>query len=141
MTSLWDQEAEESSIDLVSKVVMEKMDLFEEGPLVIAENFCISAFENMCKNLMHKSPQYKAIIDSVLPDVIVIDSYIGCPALTDANIPWVWLFSAAPLLAFNDLELPPPWSGIDKVFFTTYRGVYNFTLTPAPHPPPPASDP
>lgn len=115
MTSLWDQDEEESEIDPVSQSVIDNMDLFEEGSLVMAEKFCVSAFENMCRNLKSKSDQYKQILDSVQPNIIVIDSYIGSPILTEANVPWVWLFSAAPLLVYNNPELPPPWSGRGQI--------------------------
>ena len=103
--------SEGSAVDMVSQIVLDNMDIFERGSLAMAEGFQIFGFGEMLKALRAKDEQYKTILAKVKPDLIVIDSYVGSPTLTDSGIPWVWLFSAAPLLALNNHSLPPPWSG------------------------------
>ena len=102
---------ERPAVDMVSQIVLDRMDMFEKGSLAMAEGFTMIGFGEMLKALRAKDEQYKKILAKVRPDLIVIDSYIGSPTLTNSGIPWVWLFSAAPLLALNNHSLPPPWSG------------------------------
>ena len=83
-----------------------------EGPLDIAQKFFLAAAEKMFADNKERDIQYHEIIDKVKPDVIISDNYICSPVLTNQpGIPWVWLFSAAPHLAFDDERIPPAWSG------------------------------
>jgi len=82
------------------------------SPIEIVEGFCVKATEKMLNDNKVKDDFYKEIIDRVKPDVIVIDSYICSPALTNSGIPWVWLFSASPSLCLNEAHIPPAWSGM-----------------------------
>ena len=72
-------------------------------------------------------PILKEIISRLKPDLIVVDAYIGSPSITNSGIPWVFIFSAGPLLVLYDPEkMPPPASGnnfyhqiiINNVHFT-----------------------
>ncbi|XP_054152634.1 NDP-glycosyltransferase YjiC-like [Oppia nitens] len=87
-------------------------DIFRDSSLVIAKHFQAMGFEGMFSMLTARKERYQQIIDELQPDVIVVDSYVGCYPLTNSGRPWVWLFSASPLFAFNNRKLPPPWSGL-----------------------------
>ncbi|XP_054154076.1 uncharacterized UDP-glucosyltransferase YdhE-like [Oppia nitens] len=83
-----------------------------EDPIVIAEKFFLSAARKMFADSKDREAQYADIIERVKPDVIVSDNYVDIPAITNSGIPWIWLFSAAPHLAFLDSRIPPSWSGL-----------------------------
>ena len=120
---------EKSDGDHLSQLVLEKMDVFEQGSLEITEKFIIGNLDNMLNNLKSKSEQYRDILNSMVIDLIVIDSYIGNPILTESGIPWVWLYSAAPLMIFNNAELPPPWSGmLVWEIFNNFISIYKTTI-------------
>jgi len=82
------------------------------------EKFCVKAMEKMLSDNKERDDIYKDILRRVKPDIIVIDSYICSPALTNSGIPWVWLFSAAPHMCLPLMQpdesvnyIPPAWSG------------------------------
>ena len=102
----------DSEMDGTSAQVLKHKDAFKEGSLAMTEKFVINGFSLMTRFFMEKDTQYKEIIARVKPDLIVIDSYIGSPTLTNSGIPWVWLYSAAPLMAWNDENMSPAWSGM-----------------------------
>jgi len=81
------------------------------SPIEVTEKFVSVGFGKMLEHLRDKDSQYEQIIARVKPDVIVIDSYICSPTLTNSNIPFVRLCSAAPLLQLNSNKTPPAWSG------------------------------
>ena len=57
-------------------------------------------------------PILKEIISRLKPDLIVVDAYMCSPSVTNSGIPWVYIFSAGPLLVLYDPEkMPPPASG------------------------------
>src|SRR5262249_51906097 len=52
------------------------------------------------------------ILDSVKPDVIVLDQFISIPAVEKSGIPWVWSWSGNPLWMYgNDFDVPPARMG------------------------------
>ncbi|CAG2170397.1 unnamed protein product, partial [Oppiella nova] len=55
------------------------------------------------------------ILAKVRPDLVVIDAYIGSPALIKSDLPFIVIYSAAPLMLFNCDNLPPPWSGLPSL--------------------------
>ncbi|CAG2182666.1 unnamed protein product, partial [Oppiella nova] len=65
----------------------------------------------MLSNLKTIDSQYERILAKVRPDLVVIDAYIGSPALIKSGLPFIVIYSAAPLILFNCDNLPPPWSG------------------------------
>ena len=66
----------------------------------------------MTEHDQKSEPMLKEIIERVKPDLLVVDAYICSPSVTNSGIPWVWIFSAGPLLVVYDPEkLPPPGSG------------------------------
>lgn len=50
------------------------------------------------------------VVQTVIPDIIIIDQYLCQPSLTNAGIPWIWLMSANPL-GLNEENCPPRCSG------------------------------
>ncbi|XP_054153809.1 NDP-glycosyltransferase YjiC-like [Oppia nitens] len=99
-------------IDPRTDYINKNPDLYKLSAVRVAETVCVTAFERMFNTFRDRDSQYKQIIARVRPDIIVIDSYIGSPTLTNSGVPFVWLYSAAPLMAFNNDQLPPPWSGL-----------------------------
>ncbi|XP_054152612.1 UDP-glucuronosyltransferase 2B7-like, partial [Oppia nitens] len=90
--------------------------VFKECPLNVAKTY-VGLFDELCDVLMARDQIYKRIVADVKPDVIVVDSYINSPVLTtNSGIPWVWLYSAAPLMILNSNlssdQLPPAWLGL-----------------------------
>jgi UDP:flavonoid glycosyltransferase YjiC (YdhE family) len=88
----------------------ENKQVFKGTPKDVAQ-FSVTGYEVIFKSVQVKDIQYKAVIDRVKPDIIFIDSYIASPVILKSGIPWVWLYSASPLMVFNNDKLPPAWSG------------------------------
>ncbi|XP_054153234.1 demethyllactenocin mycarosyltransferase-like [Oppia nitens] len=65
-----------------------------------------------CKRL---ESNYRSVVASVRPDLIVCDTHIGSPAFMNAGRPWILLNSMSPLELYNACNapdvLPPAWSG------------------------------
>ena len=71
------------------------------------------AMKTMFEHHKKTEPKLKEIIERVKPDLLVVDANICSPSVTNSGIPWVWIFSAGPLLIVPDPEkLPPPSSGL-----------------------------
>ena len=52
------------------------------------------------------------ILCDISPDVIVTDQFCKLPAVEVSGIPWVWVWSAAPLYMYgDDPDVPPCFSG------------------------------
>ena len=70
-----------------------------------------------------------------------------CPSITGCPVPYtyyvLWRGEAVLLSVHhgNDLFRRITFHRIPHIFFTTYRGVYNFVGPPPPPPPTPVSDP
>ncbi|CAG2119292.1 unnamed protein product [Medioppia subpectinata] len=99
------------AVDPIFIMLNENGLLFAQEPIKVVE-FCANAFVAMMGEVRQKDTQYKAVLDKVKPDVIVIDSYMSSPVLMKSGIPWVWLYSAGPLGTFNNDNLPPGWLGL-----------------------------
>ena len=90
--------------------------LAEHGEGIVKEEL-FEVFNNESTKIMierHKmtEPILKEIITRVKPDLLVVDAYFCSPAVTNSGIPWVYMFSAGPLLVVYDPEkMPPPGSG------------------------------
>ncbi|CAG2114698.1 unnamed protein product, partial [Medioppia subpectinata] len=100
------------AVDPIFIMLNENSQIFAQEPIKIVE-FCAHAFGAMMGEVRQKETQYKAVLDRVKPDVIVIDSYMSSPVLMKSGIPWVWLYSAGPLGTFNNDNLPPGWLELD----------------------------
>jgi len=98
-------------INVWANIVSKNKETFKLSPIEIVEKFCAVCFSYMYEGLKARDSQYKDIIERVKPDIIIIDSYVASPTITNCGIPWVWLYSAAPLLCLNSDKLPPGWSG------------------------------
>lgn len=71
---------------------------------------------------------FKAVVDTVKPDIIICDTHIASPALMNSGIPWLLLCSMGPLEFYNHCNpvdrLPPAWSGLSKF----YLSIFSFPL-------------
>lgn len=74
-----------------------------------------SVIVNMFEDSKKLEVNFRAIVDTVKPDVIICDTHIASPALMNSCIPWVMLGSMGPLEFYNKCnsadKLPPSWSG------------------------------
>jgi UDP:flavonoid glycosyltransferase YjiC (YdhE family) len=78
----------------------------------IVKNFSLNYLKQMFEENKTKESYYKELIERIKPDIIITDSIICSPVLTNCGIPWVWLNFGAPNLYLNDRRLPPAWSGM-----------------------------
>jgi UDP:flavonoid glycosyltransferase YjiC (YdhE family) len=111
------------NIDFWADFIVKHKDDLKRSPIEIVESMTAIALNTMFDGVKARDDHYKEIVHRVKPDVIVIDSYVGCPALTESAIPWILLYSGAPLLAFNMDSLTPGWSG-RCLSFTSYLNNY-----------------
>ncbi|KAJ6220144.1 hypothetical protein RDWZM_005956 [Blomia tropicalis] len=68
--------------------------------------------EGVYEKVIEYEPQIKHALKQENPDLIIMDHYLISPAFLSSNIPYVMVFSGAPLYLFNSDKLPPPCSGI-----------------------------
>lgn len=68
-------------------------------------------FEVFINSLLDCNDEYRKVIDDIIPDIIVVDSYTSIPAVIKSGIPWVWLTSANPLSCLPSDDLPPAGTG------------------------------
>ncbi|KAH9400458.1 hypothetical protein TYRP_002023 [Tyrophagus putrescentiae] len=91
--------------------------------------------ESFLYTLMNVDDQLVEIINSLLPDAIVVDTYVTIPAVHKSAIPWVWLTSAAPLVCLPSENLPPHGTGYptdgDRSEWTEFRQLEEAWLAPS----------
>jgi UDP:flavonoid glycosyltransferase YjiC (YdhE family) len=92
--------------------VAKNCSIFRKTPIDIIERFNVRISESLVKIERAKEGQYKKIIESVKPDLMVLDTYLCSPCLTNSGIPWVRIISTNPLLALEDESSPPGMSGL-----------------------------
>ena len=56
-------------------------------------------------------PFNEELVKSLKPELIIVESMVCSPALTNSGIPWVWLNFSPPNICKNDNRIPPGWSG------------------------------
>ncbi|CAG2114947.1 unnamed protein product, partial [Medioppia subpectinata] len=109
-------------------IVKHRRDL-QRSSIEIIERVTSVALGVMFDGVKAREDQYRDIVATVRPDVIVIDSYVGCPPVTESGVPWVLLFSAAPHMGLMNDEHPPAWSGLplngDQNEWQTYQTRFN----------------
>ncbi|XP_037051007.1 uncharacterized UDP-glucosyltransferase YdhE-like [Bradysia coprophila] len=75
-----------------------------------------SVFAVMFEDSKKMEVNFKAVVDTVQPDIIICDMHVASPALMNSDIPWLFLGSMGPLEFYNacnpDDRLPPAWSGL-----------------------------
>lgn len=58
-------------------------------------------------NSIKFAERVQPLIDSVKPDVMVLDQFMTLPPVVNSGIPWVWSWSANPLYMYgNDDDVP-----------------------------------
>ncbi|XP_037039058.1 uncharacterized UDP-glucosyltransferase YjiC-like [Bradysia coprophila] len=75
-----------------------------------------SIFAAMFEDSKKMEVNFKAIVDTVQPDIIICDMHLASPVLMNSDIPWLLLCSMGPLEFYNrcnsDDRLPPAMSGL-----------------------------
>ena len=51
------------------------------------------------------------LVKRIRPELIIIESFVCSPVLTNCGIPWVWINFSPPNICKNDNRIPPGWSG------------------------------
>ncbi|XP_054163835.1 NDP-glycosyltransferase YjiC-like [Oppia nitens] len=87
------------------KSSVEKLKMFQKSPL----------FGMMIEKARKDNSKFAGVVAKLNPDVIIIDDFIGRPALIHSGKPWVSVFSGSPLFSIDDERTPPLGSG-----FPTY---------------------
>ncbi|XP_054163836.1 NDP-glycosyltransferase YjiC-like [Oppia nitens] len=68
-------------------------------------------FENGVQRAKKDNSKFTEIVVKLNPDVIIIDDFVGRPALIYSGKPWISIFSGNPLFAIEDDKTPPFSSG------------------------------
>ncbi|XP_054156260.1 NDP-glycosyltransferase YjiC-like [Oppia nitens] len=68
-------------------------------------------FDKVLEKARLDNQKYMKIVDKLNPDLIILDEFIGRPALIYSGKPWISLFSGNPLFAIDDERTPPFASG------------------------------
>ncbi|CAG2112340.1 unnamed protein product [Medioppia subpectinata] len=95
--------------------VARNLDVFKTSAINVVEMYVKLFADRLCSKLRDRDPLFREIIGRLRPDVIVVDTYISSPYIVYSGVPWVWLYSASPLMMFNDPRLPPAWLGLPTV--------------------------
>ncbi|XP_054152864.1 uncharacterized UDP-glucosyltransferase YdhE-like [Oppia nitens] len=140
-----DVDQQQDGRDFWADFVTKYKDCYRLAPEAIMASSTVDGFTIMFENYRQLDRQYRQCLDRVRPDLIVIDSYIGSPTLTNARvgagdgciIPWVWLCSAAPQSFLHSPKLPPAWSGLpldsDQNKWLEFREKYNQVFSDLHH--------
>lgn len=86
-------------------------DTLPEDSLFKAKHQNAKEFEYFVFNVLNFDDQLKDIIDTLKPDVIVMDHYFTIPAIYKSNRKWIYMTGASPLSAISHPDTPPSGSG------------------------------
>lgn len=73
-------------------------------------------FSTMIDDIKKRNSNIEEKLKLIKPDLLVIDHYFGIPALFKANLPWIRIFSAAPLALHDNPDLAAPWLGLPTIW-------------------------
>lgn len=65
----------------------------------------------LVQSMAEFDPQIESIIELEKPDLLVLDHVIVPPSIQKADIPWVYSWSANPIVVYHSDKLPPFGSG------------------------------
>ena len=88
-----------------NKTPLEKMEFFNQD----GED---SFFHGIKKLSVAFNPQIEKYLEEEKPDAWLHDHFLVPPAVLKAEIPWMIICSAGPLMYYNELTLPPECSGM-----------------------------
>ncbi|CAG2115015.1 unnamed protein product, partial [Medioppia subpectinata] len=95
--------------------VAENLEVFKTSAINVVEMYVKLFGDRLCGALRARDTLFREIIGRFRPDVIVVDTYVSSPYIVYSGVPWVWLYSASPLMMLNDSRLPPAWLGLPTV--------------------------
>ncbi|XP_054158199.1 NDP-glycosyltransferase YjiC-like [Oppia nitens] len=85
----------------------------------------IPVLDTILEKARKSDKMYAKVVREVDPDLIILDEFLGRPALVHSGKPWVSVFSGNPLFAIDDDRTPPFASGFpadsDKNSWTEMR--------------------
>ena len=88
--------------------------------------------EDLYQRMVAFEPQIEKALAEHKPDLIILDHQMVSPSIQRSGIPFVVIFSAGPLLIFDNEKLPPPCSGFattsDPATWTEFREVLETTF-------------
>lgn len=89
------------------------MSLFELSEIDLFEKFDLDVLRKKLKRITKRDYYFEKLLERIKPDVIIVESSICSPALTNCGIPWLWLNFGNPNRFINDDRLPPIGSGMN----------------------------
>jgi len=84
---------------------------FRKPTIEQLETFMKPTWQALIEGSRYCEPQLKAILDRVVPDVVVEDNVIAFPALMTAGVPFIRIMSCNPL-EVPGANIPPAYSGL-----------------------------
>ena len=91
------------------------MKMFELSEIELFERFELDVLRKKLKRITKRDYYFEKLLERIKPDVIVVESSLCSPALTNCGIPWLWLNFGNPNRFINDERLPPSGSGMSCV--------------------------
>lgn len=119
-----DEDGDKEEVQFWQNFIRINADRYAEEPIKHLSGCIYDAFSAMLDQGEQIADVFGKIIDELKPDIIVYDGYVCFPAIVNAPVPWVWMFSAAPHALLNDSRLPPTYSGLpsnDKSEHESFR--------------------
>ncbi|XP_074601492.1 NDP-glycosyltransferase YjiC-like [Brevipalpus obovatus] len=74
----------------------------------------LPAFDDFLKTTQKFDPHFKQLIQRIKPDAILVDFYCAVPSVINSGLPWFYIWSCNPLLAYEQYGGPPAFSGFSK---------------------------
>lgn len=87
-----------------------------------------NVFQDINEKDIEEEIQIKRVIEEIQPDLILIDNLTIPPCILRGKTPWIFIWSAHPLLVYNSRKLPPFGLGNNKIlyFYKVVTIVYRF---------------
>ncbi|NP_001310065.1 uncharacterized UDP-glucosyltransferase YjiC-like [Tetranychus urticae] len=110
-----------NQLEILRKEPMEGLEYFDDEKL-------ISSYAGWSTEMLACDKPIEKAIDSIKPDLIIVDFAVRLPCLIKTKVPWIQLWSCNPVAIYKDL-CPPEGSGLSvyspKEKWTQFRKLYS----------------
>ena len=90
--------------------------VFKLPAIKIFEQFTLKCLWKKFSNNRNRDYNYQKLIERIKPDLILLESTLCVPAITNSGIPWIWINFGSPIRCLPDERLPPAWAGKSHTF-------------------------
>lgn len=105
------------SADRWIKMVQGFGEIWSKGEAIITHEQMIEhGLTHMMGEIEKNNPIMEKKVKLIKPDILIIDHFFAVPALFKLNLPWIYIWSAGPLILHNKPELPHGWLGLPSKF-------------------------